>query len=281
MSGDQNPVHKGCDDANISAKSHMETKTSVKKNDAIVADELDEVVEDKKDAWNAVVVDQDQGGPPEEEMDNKMEKTDIALNDPNIGAKAKTKPKIFIKNDSAAFTEGTVELDEVNGDCQSVGVVDQDPFGPLGIMEQLEIAEAGEPYNQQSSEVSPDLLDSKGMTMATVLLISFFSVLLPTGDVFSDVIYTTKLFQNGNYRFGACSLVPLLISWMMTSKHWFEIETKEKRHKLKTLPLLILLVYPQWRALRVIYHGLKKHSQWRIMKEEFEMGISHLGRLLS
>ena len=115
----------------------------------------------------------------------------------------------------------------------------------------------------------------------TVLLMSFFSVLLPTGDVFSDIIFTTQLFLKGHYKFGVCSLFPLSISWVMITIQWFKIETKENRNKLKTLPLLILQVYPQWRALRVLYYGKMKHPRWQIMKEEFDIGISYLGILLS
>jgi len=105
----------------------------------------------------------------------------------------------------------------------------------------------------------------------------FFSVLLPTGDLFSDIIFTTQLFQKGHYKFGACSIVPLSISWMMIAVQWFKTESKEKRHKLKTLPLLLLQVYPQWRALRVLYYGkIKRDPRWRKMKEKFDIGISHL-----
>ena len=117
------------------------------------------------------------------------------------------------------------------------------------------------------------------ITIATVLLMLSFSVLLPTGDVFSDIIFTTGLFLKGHYKFGACSIVPLSISWMMIAVQWFKTESKEKRHKLKTLPLLLLQVYPQWRALRVLYYGkIKRDPRWRKMKEEFEIGISHLGK---
>ena len=119
------------------------------------------------------------------------------------------------------------------------------------------------------------------MTIVTVLLMSFFSVILPTGDVYSDIVFTTNLFQKGHYKFGACSLVPLSLSWLLIAIKWFEIETKEKHHKLKTLPLLILQLYPQWRALRVLYYGKIKDPTWQKMKEEFEIGVSHLGKLLS
>ena len=117
------------------------------------------------------------------------------------------------------------------------------------------------------------------MTIGMALIMLFSGVLLPTGDVYSDIMFTTRLFLKGHYKFGACSLVPLSISRLTIAIQWLKTESKEKRHKLKTLPLLILHVYPQWRALRLLYYGLKKDLRWRKMKEEFDIGISHLGKL--
>ena len=117
------------------------------------------------------------------------------------------------------------------------------------------------------------------MAFATVLIMLLFSVFLPTGDGFSDIIFTIKLIIKGHYKFGALSLVVLSILWMGMAVQWFKIETKENRQKIKTLPLLILFVYPQWRALRVLYYGkIKKDPEWKQMKNEFEAGISHLGK---
>ena len=116
------------------------------------------------------------------------------------------------------------------------------------------------------------------MAFKTILITMLFSVFLPTGDVFTDIIFTTQLFIKEHYKFGALSLAVLSVSWMGTATQWYKIETK-KLQKLKTLPLLILHIYPQWRALRVLYYGkIKKDPRWKKMKEEFEVGISHIGK---
>ena len=120
------------------------------------------------------------------------------------------------------------------------------------------------------------------MKKGEALLMLIFSVLLPTGDVFSDIFFTLKLFtgyglKKNHPKYGALTLVPLTISWIGVTIHWFKTETREKRNKWKTLPLLIFQVYPQWRALRVLYYGAKKDPGWKALKEEFEGGISHLG----
>ena len=137
------------------------------------------------------------------------------------------------------------------------------------------------------------------MKIGAVLLMMVSSVLLPTADVFSDMFLTLKLFtglsldinQSGSIRFkfeirhplyGAFTLVPLIMSWIGTTIYWFQTERKEKRNRWKTFPLLLLQVYPQWRALRVTYYGKIKKDQkdlkWKKMKEEFEGGIKHLGK---
>ena len=79
-------------------------------------------------------------------------------------------------------------------------------------------------------------------------------------------------------RFGSIMLIPLLLSWVLVTQQWYKMESGMKR-KLKTLPLLVLQVYPQWRALRVLYYAKwKKHIGWQEMKEEWETGITHIGK---
>ena len=96
--------------------------------------------------------------------------------------------------------------------------------------------------------------------------------------LFSDILLTVNLFTKKHPKFGALTLVPLIVSWIGVTVNWFKTETKEK-NILKTLPLLLLQIYPQWRALRVLYYArIKKDPSWREKKEEFEGGISHLGK---
>ena len=123
------------------------------------------------------------------------------------------------------------------------------------------------------------------MGYGSVVLMLIFSVLLPTADVFSDIFFSLQLFtgyglRENHPKFGALTLLPLIMSWIGVTTHWFKTETKEKRNKLKTLPLLILQIYPQWRALRVLYYArIKKDPRWRKMKEEWDIRISHIGKL--
>ena len=111
-----------------------------------------------------------------------------------------------------------------------------------------------------------------------------FSVLLPTADAASDIFFTLKLFtgyglKERHPKYGAITLAPLVMSMMGQTTHWFKTETKEKRNKLVTFPLLVFQIYPQWRVLMVIYHAkILKDAKWRDMKQEFDGGICHLGK---
>ena len=123
-------------------------------------------------------------------------------------------------------------------------------------------------------------------------------VLLPTSDVYSDIFLSIKLFGGNYYRydqngtmcehmvpphpeFGSLVLVAFLLSWLFVTIQWFKTEHGFKQ-KLKTLPFLVCQVYPQWRALRVLYYAKwKRDMVWQKMKEEWETGISHIGKLLT
>ena len=125
--------------------------------------------------------------------------------------------------------------------------------------------------------------------MFTTFLLLATGVFLPSFDVYSDIYFAAKLFKGGyNYdwceklddthpKFGIAMLAPVVLSWIFVAKQWYQTE-KGLIQKLSTLPFLILQCYPQYRALRVIYHAKwRKTSRWQKMKDAFEMEVSHLG----
>ena len=138
------------------------------------------------------------------------------------------------------------------------------------------------------------------MSWFAALLLLATGVFLPTLDVYSDLFFTARLFVGNYYNsewkngtlheckttvpphpyYGSVMLVPLLLSWIFVTIQWFRKEQGLKQ-KLKTLPLLICQVYPQWRALRVLYYAKwQKDIKWQRMKEEWETGISHIGEMV-
>ena len=147
------------------------------------------------------------------------------------------------------------------------------------------------------------------MSWGAAVLMLATGIFLPTSDVYSDLWFVCWLFH-GNYyadtsedrydqtkrdyiwktceeigivvpphpKFGSVMLIPLLLSWVLVTRQWYKMEHGMKQ-KLITLPLLILQVYPQWRALQVLYYAMwKKHRGWQKMKEEWETGITHIGK---
>ena len=134
------------------------------------------------------------------------------------------------------------------------------------------------------------------MGLFSTLLLLATGVCLPSFDVYSDIFFATKLFRGNYYRneycenrvlgvppypkFASAMLAPVLLSWIFVAKQWYRTEEGLKQ-KLMTFPLLILQVYPQYRALRVLYHAKwRKTNGWQRMKDEWEMQISHLGEVM-
>ena len=146
------------------------------------------------------------------------------------------------------------------------------------------------------------------MSWVAALILLATGVFLPTFDVYSDLFLAIKLFV-GNYygyepewnrsgiepewtgqwdkckttgpphpSYGSAMLAPFLLSWVFVTIQWFKTE-RGLSQKLKTLPLLICQVYPQWRALRVLYYAKwKRDTRWQRMKEEWETDISFIGK---
>ena len=129
--------------------------------------------------------------------------------------------------------------------------------------------------------------------MFSTLLLLATGVCLPSFDVYSDIAFAVQLFT-GSYepqsdwckekypalphpKYAIAILTPVLLSWIFVTKQWYR-EEKGVSQKLWTLPFLILQCYPQYRALRVLYHAKwRKTNGWQRMKDAWEMEISHLG----
>ena len=126
------------------------------------------------------------------------------------------------------------------------------------------------------------------MGLFSTLLLLATGVCLPSFDVYSDIAFAIQLIT-GSYKpkcgekatphpkYAIAILTPVLLSWIFVAKQWYHDE-KGVRQKLLTLPFLILQCYPQYRAMRVLYHAKwRKTYGWQSMKDVLEMEISHLG----
>ena len=72
-------------------------------------------------------------------------------------------------------------------------------------------------------------------------------------------------------------LLACLASFLFTTAHWWKTE-KEKEKKLKTLPVLLLQLYPQYKAIRIIYLWLKDDFSWSEEKLKLERELGNIGK---
>ena len=114
-------------------------------------------------------------------------------------------------------------------------------------------------------------------------IITIFGVILPTGDVGSDYWVAGALFlkdYSSSYRkwrlqrwldkrylYGGITLAFPTLAFVFTTIHWWQMENPMKEGgsgRLKTLPLLLCQLCPQYRMIRILHLGLvKKDPQWR------------------
>ena len=124
-------------------------------------------------------------------------------------------------------------------------------------------------------------------------------MLVPSFDNFSDVrlsiLFVTGTYTpaaqfyrpggSGNwveivavpqYRYALFTFLPVFISFLFTIRHWYHTENS-KRKKLRSLPFLILQIWPQYRVGRILYYFRKGNRKWIREKNYFETELSTLG----
>ena len=76
-------------------------------------------------------------------------------------------------------------------------------------------------------------------------------------------------------RYGYAMLAPILLMTIFSLRQWWRLEKSWNR--LRTLPLVLLQVFPQYRALRILYLGLRKKASWRAEKDVYDRDLTSLG----
>ena len=109
--------------------------------------------------------------------------------------------------------------------------------------------------------------------MKETLLMGSLHVVLPTGDVFTDLALTTKLFYNNHPNWASLLLGPFLANYTLS---WIAWITTEKKKKFTWIAAL-LGCYPQLVAARIIWlfwtqpkKGVreKKHLERNLIENE-------------
>ena len=69
----------------------------------------------------------------------------------------------------------------------------------------------------------------------------------------------------------------MVLSFIFTIFQWYKFEdTWEKR--LKTLPVLLLQIYPQYRGLRILYLWMKNDESWFEEKQRYITEVATIGK---
>ena len=128
---------------------------------------------------------------------------------------------------------------------------------------------------------SPPL--SKGDT-AMILLTK---IILPTSDIVTDIlaIYQVFLLDQGRYAelfiIGYLMIFFLLLSFLLTIPHFVRNE-KSTKDKLIALPWLMLLSWPQYRAIRLLWLAFVDGNVEQFLAEKmiFEQDVGNIGKQL-
>ena len=78
--------------------------------------------------------------------------------------------------------------------------------------------------------------------------------------------------------YGIMTLIPVLLAFTLTTLHWYQTEESSKR--LRTLPLLLAQIWPQYRVGRILWLYKKGDDKWIKEKELIERKLSSLGEFL-
>ena len=93
--------------------------------------------------------------------------------------------------------------------------------------------------------------------MLIVFVLGFQSV-----DFFSDIILSIKLLFNNEENFenrwlltmiGILMIIPVVFSTLLMIPHWLKDQVNEEKWWKKVLTFILIPVYPQYRALRVLF----------------------------
>ena len=119
------------------------------------------------------------------------------------------------------------------------------------------------------------------ITAKDIGLLSAFGVILPSVDQCTDYNSAVNLIIDQRVRvrkYGYAMLAPILLMTFFSLRQWWRLEKSWKQNnRLWTLPLVLLQVFPQYRALRILFLGLRKKASWRAERDVYYRDLTSLG----
>ena len=108
-------------------------------------------------------------------------------------------------------------------------------------------------------------------------LLIVLGIVVPTVDVYSDGALIIQLSTSTHPRFAIALSVPLTISFLFLLPHWWKKE-KTGCRRLMTFPLLLLQLWPQYRALQLLLTLWNNPRRFQTKLEEYNRDVSCLGK---
>ena len=111
------------------------------------------------------------------------------------------------------------------------------------------------------------------------LLLCIFSIGLPTYDAFFDLYFSIIAIMGGHYRWGFSLLAPVLLNLSFTAFTWWKMDQGKTwtENRKWTWLLLILMVWPQWRAANLLFSIVIQGGEEALeSKKEFERRVGGL-----
>ena len=103
---------------------------------------------------------------------------------------------------------------------------------------------------------------------------SFFEVVLPTVDVYSDASLVIPWYYAGHYKYAIAMSVPAVLNYAFSAYKWWSMEKKPE--KKWTWALLLIQFWQQFRALKVIRLIYKQDPQASKKRQELMKEISSI-----
>ena len=127
-----------------------------------------------------------------------------------------------------------------------------------------------EKYESDPEQVGIDVAEEEKLFRDSVtpsIKLFVFNIVLPTIDIFLDIVLIPKLFKNGFWGSGTIVIAGIVTSFTFTCLAWWRMESRKQ--KKWSWIFLLLQLWPQLRALQVA-------ALMRIYKSSLVQSVSFL-----
>ena len=97
-----------------------------------------------------------------------------------------------------------------------------------------------------------------GINVGEITNMCLFDVILPTLDVYGDASLIIPWLYRGHYKYAGLMTIPMILNYTFTVYKWWTIEKPSNRKW--SWVLVVLQLWQQWRALKIIYMFYKKNK---------------------